>query len=125
MKLYKFILLGIAFSLSQISIAVEKIDHSQHESHNQSKSGYTTSKSKTGLNTLSVIPESGKSREAGFDDRYAMEPTSALDNQADLCAKGSRGLIMLDRKTLAKCGSSPEGLPERHDDKKPGLQTSH
>ena len=125
MKIYQIFIMGIALSLSSFSIAAEKIDHSQHESHNKTKSGYAKVKPKGGLNPLSEIPGSGKSREAGFDDRYAMEPTSALDNLSDLCAKGSRGLIMLDRQTLAKCGSTPKGLPARHDEKKQAPQNSH
>ncbi len=125
MKIHQIFIMGIALSLSSFSMAVEKIDHTQHESHDKTKASYAKVKPKGDLNTLSEIPGSGKSREAGFDDRYAMEPTSALDNLSDLCAKGSRGLIMLDRQTLAKCGDTPKGLPARHDDKKQASQTSH
>ncbi len=125
MRIYQIFIMGIALSLSLFSIAEENTDHTQHESHNKAKSSYVESKPKSGLTVLSEIPGSGKSREAGFDDRYAMEPTSALDNISDLCAKGSRGLIMLDRQTLEKCGGTLKGLPARHDDKKQDSQTSH
>jgi len=61
------------------------------------------------LSRLPKMPESGAAREAGYDGRYAMEPTTALDDTATRCAKASRGLIMVDNATWAQCGGKPEG----------------
>ena len=58
---------------------------------------------------LNIIPKSGKAREAGFDGNYKMEPTTLLDTDFTLCAKASRGLIMIDNALLKKCGGRPAG----------------
>jgi hypothetical protein len=58
---------------------------------------------------LNVMPNSGKAREAGFDGSYAMETTTILDSSFTLCAKASRGLIMLDNAMLKKCGGRALG----------------
>jgi len=58
---------------------------------------------------LNVMPASGQSREAGFDGNYAMEPTTILDSDFTLCAKASRGLIMIDNAKLIKCGGRAVG----------------
>lgn len=125
MKVYKLMTFGVLLSFSSFLMAAESMDHAQHEQHSQSKYAYQAAKSKDGLDALHAIPKSGKSREAGFDRRYAMEPTSVQDDLAELCAKGSRGLIMLDRKTWEKCGGTPKGAPERHDSKKQDSSVSH
>ncbi len=75
-----------------------KMDHKQHQPR---RSG--------GLKVLSRMPDSGKSREAGFDGRYAMEPTTAPSKMADRCALASRGIIMLDRQSWKRCGGKPKG----------------
>jgi len=56
------------------------------------------------LSTLVTVPSSGKSREAGFDGRYAMEPTSVKADPGEKCALASRGIIILDRVNMQKCG---------------------
>ena len=61
------------------------------------------------LTKLQTMPPSGKSREAGYDDRYVMESTSAEDSIATHCAQASRGLVMVDNATWVKCGGKPEG----------------
>ncbi len=58
---------------------------------------------------LNVMPKSGEAREAGFDGNYAMETTTILDSDFTLCAKASRGLIMLDNAMLKKCGGRASG----------------
>ncbi len=125
MKSFLILILGLGFLVSASAFSAEDSEHSQHQSHSMSQNGYASGKPKSGLETLSEIPKSGKSREAGFDNRYTMETTSAEDKLADLCAKGSRGLIILDRKTLAKCGGAPKGSPEPHDNKQTDLHSAH
>lgn len=58
---------------------------------------------------LNVMPKSGTAREAGFDGEYAMETTTILDSDFTLCAKATRGLIMLDNAMLKKCGGRAKG----------------
>lgn len=125
MNTVQTMILGLLFSFSSVSIAAEEMDHSQHEMHMNTKPAYQDSGTKGELDALAATPESGKSREAGFDKRYTMEPTSAGDKLADLCAKGSRGLVILDRQTWEKCGGAPKGAPEPYDSKKSDAQTSH
>lgn len=75
-----------------------KMDHKQHQSR---RSG--------GLKVLPRIPDSGKAREAGFDGRYAMEPTTMPSKMANRCALASRGIIMLDNRSWKSCGGKPKG----------------
>lgn len=62
-----------------------------------------------GLQKLDKLPASGKSREAGFDENYAMESTTVENDLATRCAQASRGLVMLDNATWQKCGGKPAG----------------
>jgi len=120
--------ISLAVSLlffSATSFSAEQMDHSQHKLHTQKQSGYSADKAKGDLNTLSTMPDSGTGREAGYDKRYAMEPTSSAEKLADLCAKGSRGLIILDRKTWERCGGAPKGSPAQHDKKMQDANQSH
>lgn len=80
------------------------MDHSTH----QTSQGYTGD-SADSLSPVDAVPPSGKAREAGFDGRYGMEPTSADDDPAGRCALGSRGIVMLDNAEWALCGGKPEG----------------
>lgn len=73
------------------------------------------------LSKLSTMPPSGTSREAGFDGRYAMESTSAQASTAIQCAQGSRGLLMVDNATWAKCGGKPQGWPKGMGDDSAGV----
>lgn len=82
--------------------------HSVHEAHRRPAS-YTESGVGQALKVLKAIPPSGRAREAGFDGRYGIEPTSAEYDLATLCAEGSRGLIMLDNATWERCGGKPRG----------------
>ena len=65
---------------------------------------------------LKQIPDSGKSREAGFDGRYLMEAMSHTESIKQACALASRGLMMLDNDSWKQCGGKPEGLPKSKDD---------
>jgi len=58
---------------------------------------------------LNTMPKSGKAREVGFDGKFVMESGSILDSDFTLCAKATRGLIMLDNAMLIKCGGRPAG----------------
>ena len=81
-----------------------------HEAHRHATPGtYMESGVGQALKPLKAIPPSGRAREAGFDGRYGIEPTSAEYDLATLCAEGSRGLIMLDNATWARCGGKPKG----------------
>jgi len=68
--------------------------------------------SQSKLSVLEVIPVSGKVREGGYDDRYFMESTSAYDAIKDQCAKASRGLVILDRKSWDKCSVKTRGITQ-------------
>ena len=117
-----FTVLVITFMAGGMAIAAEKktqasghmMDHSghnmDHSGHDMTYKGAKGQASGT-LKKLDAVPTSGKAREAGFDDKYPMETTSAKDSLAEKCAKGSRGLIMLDNKTWEKCGGKPQGIP--------------
>ena len=124
MKKLNVICLTVLLSTSPVIFAEEKIDHSKHADHNQDK-GYVEKAQPGALRTLSELPKSGRGREAGYDKRYAMEPTSVNDSVAQKCAKGSRGLVMLDRETLAKCGQTPKGMTKPFDSKKKVDHSGH
>ncbi len=86
---------------------IPNVDHSAHQSmdhsaHKEQTSSYS-------LPTLATIPSSGKAREAGFDNRYGMEPTSIDSELAIRCAHGSRGIVMLDNAIWQQCGGKPQG----------------
>ena len=61
------------------------------------------------LKRLTEMPRSGKSREAGYDERYLMESTTVSNSIQTQCAQGSRGLVMVDNVTWSKCGGKPTG----------------
>ena len=88
--------------------------HSQHdamqhvEGEHHAKSSGTTMES-ADLPRLQAMPSSGKSREAGYDNRYVMESTTAQASIATRCAQASRGLVMVDNATWDKCGGKPGG----------------
>lgn len=85
-----------------------QMDHSQM-GHSKMKSAQSTEQS--ALEGLAAVPMSGRAREAGFDGRYSMEPTSVSDAGATQCAKASRGLVMLDNAGWAACGGKAMGIP--------------
>lgn len=87
------------------------MDHSamDHDAMNDDNVGQGIKSAGETLEKVGVMPASGKAREAGADGRYLMEPTSVHDNLAAQCAKASRGLVMLDNVTWAKCGGKPKG----------------
>lgn len=111
-------LLGTMTFLGMSATLAAEMDHSPHTMHqppasdHEGHAGMQTGYATTGgaaLTKLDAIPASGKAREAGFDDRYVMEPTSARYDIATQCAHGSRGLIMLDNATWERCGGKPKG----------------
>ncbi len=67
------------------------------------------------LSTLATVPSSGKSREPGFDDRYVMEPTSVQAGFDEKCALASRGIIILDRASMKKCGIQSGSVSKKTD----------
>ncbi len=105
--------------LPAIAVAAE-MDHSQmdHSKMDHSKMGHgmngpkmpqPKAVKKGQLNRLSAMPPSGRPREAGYDGRYAMEPTSTRTRLSEKCAQATRGLIMLDNATWRRCGGKPKG----------------
>ena len=76
----------------------------QHQGHSPAMTMPVTT-----LTTLNAIPSSGRSREAGFDGRYAMEPTGKSDISVSRCAQGSRGLVMLSNVEWRGCGGKVAG----------------
>jgi len=104
------VLAVLTFSCTSV-FAKEAMDHSKHMDHSQ-HTGYEKQTASGALKPVMEVPKSGRARKAGSDDRYAMEPTSSKDSLQMQCAKGSRGLIMLDRETIEKCGGITKGMPE-------------
>jgi len=94
-------------SMDHGSMDHHKMDMS--DMHHESKQTKKPTQAK--LLTLEQIPDSGRSREAGFDGRYNMEPTSMLYDAKTRCANASRGLVMLDNATLAKCETKFQDNP--------------
>ncbi len=119
---FKIIASTIAMLLT-LPVLAEEIDHSQHQGIDHSKhmmpatKTYKGTSSKQVLKKLEVMSKSGVAREAGFDGKYAMETTTVKESLKTRCAKASRGLIMLDNKSWAKCGGKPKGLAEGPDKK--------
>ena len=106
--IYCVLLFSVALTHAETDHSGDKMDHSQH----QTKPAYTAPVQKGELAPLSEMPASGVARESGSDGRYLMEPTSASDTLQQLCAKGTRALVMLDDKTWEKCGGKPQGAAE-------------
>lgn len=103
--------LFVTVLLASSQLLYAQTDHSAHGKH-QAKPAYTAPKHKGQLDALPSIPDSGKAREAGADDRYIMETTSSGDSLAQKCAKGTRGIVMLDNKTWQRCGGKPKGAAQ-------------
>ena len=120
MKQVKNIMLSSAISLLMLSpVMAAEMDHSQHQGMDHSQYMKQQSKVKGRLDVLSTMTKSGEAREAGYDGKYQMEPTTINDSVMTQCAKASRGLIMVDNKTWKKCGGKPAGWA-----KGPGKQAS-
>jgi uncharacterized protein involved in copper resistance len=115
---------GLVALLAMFGAAAQEMDHSQmdhsqmdHSQMDHSQMDHSAHQAAPayegsppgGLAPLEAIPESGNAREAGFDDRYGMEPKSADDDPAARCAQGSRGLVMLDNVEWELCGGKPQG----------------
>ena len=116
MKYLNIAVLTLLFTASPTSFAKEEMDHSKHMDPSKNmdhskQAGYTKKAAAGELKPLSEVPKSGRARKAGTDGRYAMEPTSAEDGLSALCAKASRGLVMIDRATITKCGGLTKGMP--------------
>ncbi len=80
------------------------------KSNNSQKYKRTVKKKQSDtLVILNAMPKSGRAREAGFDGKFIMESTSIQDSDFTLCAKATRGLIMLDNAMLKKCGGRATG----------------
>ncbi len=131
-KLNSLMLTISVLTLSVSTSYSAEMDHSQHQGmdhstmqHTPSQSTYTTAAQKGRLKKLTELPASGKAREAGSDGRYAMEPTSVNDDIRTKCAKASRGLVMVDNKTWAKCGGKPMGWSEGPGDAKAMDHSQH
>ena len=128
-NLFMTISAAVMFFASGITVAAE-MDHSKmghdmsgmdHSSMNQG----VMKKEKGSLEMVHKMPASGKSREAGADERYAMESMMDSDKLADRCAKASRGLMMVDNDTWMKCGGKPEGWSQGPGNTKPIDHSQH
>ena len=123
------IALVFIIAMPVITIAAEMdhsgMDHSRMDHSKMGKMGHGMNGPKVAqpkavkkvkLNRLPAMPASGRSREAGYDGRYAMEPTSIRTRLSEQCAQASRGIVMLDNATWKRCGGKPKGAamgPER------------
>ena len=110
MKSVKIFILSSAVSFLALSpVIAAEMDHSQHQGMDHSQHMKAKPKVKGRLDVLTTMTKSGEAREAGYDGKYAMEPTTINDSMMTQCAKASRGLIMVDNKTWEKCGGKPQG----------------
>lgn len=112
--------LTIAAEMDHSRMDHSKMDHSKKGKMDHGMNGPKVAQPKAvkkgKLNRLPAMPASGRSREAGYDGRYAMEPTSNRSRLSEQCAQASRGIVMLDNATWKRCGGKPEGAamgPER------------
>lgn len=111
MRYIKTIVASSAISLLMLSpLYAAEMDHSQHQGIDHSKHMKMQTQQTGKLGVLGAMSKSGTAREAGFDGRYIMESNTTGDDVMILCAKASRGLIMVDNQTWAKCGGKPAGL---------------
>ena len=108
--LYFLIYSGLSIAASNTSAGHEMTDHDTMDKTMEKK----ITKPAT-LSTLATVPSSGKSREPGFDDRYAMEPTSVQAGFDEKCALASRGIIILDRANMKKCGIQSGSVTKKID----------
>jgi len=121
---YKLLALTLAITMiSATYVSASEMDHGtmDHSEMNRDTMDHSTMNHDTmqhqkkkpmtqsPLALLDKLPASGKSREAGYDKRYIMEPTSAEDDINVRCAKATRGIMMVDNATWVKCGGKPEG----------------
>lgn len=81
----------------------------EHAGISHNHNGTDSHDEKSILSRLDSIPASGKSREAGFDGRYVMEPTGQDDSSLSQCLKADRGLVMIDSVTKLKCAGKASG----------------
>lgn len=110
----KTILVSSAVFLLTLSpVMAAEMDHSQHQGMDHSQHMKMQKKGNDRLDVLGTMSNSGVAREAGYDGKYIMETTTVNDSIMAKCAKASRGLIMVDNKTWAKCGGKPDGLSKR------------
>ena len=86
-------------------------DHDMGSMHHDKKQAKIDVPSPIPREQLTLVPPSGKSREAGYDGSYMMDNTSLHLSLKERCALASRGLIMLDNASWKECGSKPSGLP--------------
>lgn len=124
------IALMVIMAVPSITVAAEmdhsKMDHSKMgHGMNGPKMPQPKAVKKGRLSRLSTIPASGRTREAGYDGRYAMEPTSTRTRLSEKCAQATRGLVMLDNATWKRCGGKPKGAPNGPDRKGAGGKMDH
>jgi len=99
-----------AASKSDVKATGMSKNSKNHSGHKTKPNKRKVRKSKSdSLVILNNMPNSGKAREVGFDGKSTMETTTILDSEFTLCAKATRGLIMIDNALLRKCGGRPTG----------------
>ncbi|MFV1983883.1 MAG: hypothetical protein ACC657_10130 [Thiohalomonadales bacterium] len=112
---FKYLLLATTvFLFVMPTTSFSHSDKNKTKSNNAQKYKRTVKKKQSDtLVILNIMPKSGKAREAGFDGKFIMESTSIQDSDFTLCAKATRGLIMLDNAMLKKCGGRPSGWSQK------------
>lgn len=130
-KIY-FFTLGLSTTLAFSNVIAAEMDHSKMKGMDHSKMDHSKTthmmapKPKKGkLAMVKEQPASGKAREAGSDGRYHMESTTNRNSLAIQCAQASRGLIILDNKTWARCGGKTKGVAEGPKASKGGEHSRH
>ena len=114
-NIVKYLLVAVAMVIFLIPYTSSHAANKAHSGHQVKKDETTKYKRSVKkrksdkLVILNTMPKSGEAREVGFDGSYAMETTTILDSDFTLCAKASRGLIMLDNAKLKKCGGRALG----------------
>ena len=80
----------------------------EHDAH----AGHSMTAPATAPGTMpSSTPASGKAREAGYEGMDMMEATGVEVSLAVQCAQAGRGIVMLDRATLARCAGQAAPAP--------------
>lgn len=121
------LIMSFAFMATSYNLQAAEMDHSKMKDMNHSNmmKQAAPKPEKGKLAMVKEQPASGKARESGSDGRSYMEPTTVKNSLATQCAQASRGIVMLDNKTWARCGGKTKGVAEGPKPAKGGGHSGH